>query len=291
MNQFIPLYSFVRSGASIYIVRIDSMQIQSGSPGQQIVSLQFGIEETLWGKSGKPIRRAQYTQPESEIARLKFPDPIWGQVNPREGARLLLITHELSDAIADPLYVEEILDSADPALSAIREILDNERVLFEQERKGQDGQARRSRYLNYLGGDVIVKELFGAEALAKDGDLPEIDPAGKVAQVMAAVFASDQVIFVRLSVGAWMWDSIYPRTNLAGQVAILNATLGGISDDSEDIRRFSLDQLAEVDPADVHQPGVMSSPEAVQLLQEQLAQETDPEVRDHLQKLIDALPK
>lgn len=291
MNQEIQLYSFVRSGASIHIVRIDTMEIRSGQPGQLTVSLQLEIEETLWGEKGQPIRRTQFTQPESEVARLKFPDPIWGRVDPREGARLFLVTHELSDTPAAPLYVEEILESTDPVLSAIREVLDYDRVLFEQQRKGQDGQARRSHYLNYLGGDVIVKELFGAEALAKDGDLPEIDPTGKVAQAMAAVFASDQVIFVRLSVGAWMWDSIYPRTNPAGHIAILNATLGGVSDNSEDIRRFSLDQLTDVDLTDVHQPGVMRSPEAVRLLQEQLPQETDPEVRNHLQKLIDALPK
>lgn len=291
MKEQIQLYSFVRSGASIYIARIEDVDVQPGTPGQQTVSLQLQVEETLWGKPGKPIRRTEFTQPESEIARVKFPHPIWGQVNLQKGVRLFLVTHELSDTPADPLYVEEIADLADPVLRAIRALLDQEQVFLEQKRIGQDGQARRTRYLDYLVSELTVLELFGAEALARDGDLPDIDQTGQVAQTMAVVFASGQNVFVRLSVGTWMWDNIYPRTNNAGIVAIINATLKGVSDASDDIRRFSLDHLAEVAPADVRQPGMMRNPEAVRLLQEQLAQETDPGVRDHLRKLIDALPR
>lgn len=290
MNLRIPLYQLVHSGASIYLARLETVDIIPGEPGQERVALAFTIAETLFGEQGGPIRRAEFSRPVSQTAQLKYPDPIWGRVKLEAGVLVFLATAARDETPTDPLYADQVQEPADPVLNAIREVLDYERVVFELRRKGQDGQARRTLYLNYLGSGVIVKELFGAEALAKDGDLPAIDSTGQVAQAMVAVFTSEQNVFVRLSVGALMWESIYPRTNPAGQVAILNATLRGVSDDSEDIRRFSLDQLFVVDPTDVKQSGVMSSPEAVRLLRKQLAQETDPEVRDHLQRLIDALP-
>lgn len=282
MDDTIQLHSFVQSGASIYIARIDEVAIRPGPDGQQAIALRFRVEQTLWGETATPIRRSEFTQPDDETARLKFPHPIWGRVNPQEGARVFLVTREPGEIPADPVYVEEVVDANDVVLKAISNILS-------QEKLERDPSARKARYLAYLTEGDTVKILFGAETLAKDLDLPEVDQTGQVAIAMSAVFVSNGTIYARLSVGTWMWEDIYPRTNPAGKVAVIDATIKGIEDASEDIRRFSLDHLTGIDPADLRQPGVVASPEAIRLLQERLSLETATEVQDHIQKLIDIL--
>jgi hypothetical protein len=282
MDDTIQLYSFVRSRASIYIASIEEVTIQPDSSGRQTVALRLHVEQTLWGDVGGPILRSEFTQPGDDSARLKFPNPIWGRVNPRQGARVFLVTRELGETPADPLYVDEVIDPNDVVLSAISNILSQEKLEPEL-------SARKARYLAYLTEGKTVKRLFGAEALAKDRDLPEIDPTGEVAVAMAAVFVSNETIYVRLSVGTWMWENIYPRTNPAGKAAVINATIKGMEDASEDGRRFSENYLASIDPADLKQPGVVAGSETMRLLQERLSLETAAEIRDHLQEMIDAL--
>jgi hypothetical protein len=282
MDNTIQLYTFIRGGASIYIARIEEVTTQPGPIDQHTIALKIRVEQTLWGETTKEILRSQFTQPDNEIARLKFPHPIWGRVDPREGSRLFLVTHEPEQTPLEPVYVEEIVDPGDVVLSGISDILS-------QEKPEQDPAARKARYLAYLAEGETVERLFGAEALAKDRDLPEIDQTGQVATAMAAVFISDATIYVRISVGTWMWENIYPRTSPEGKVAVINATIKGTEDSSEDIRRFSRDYLSRAGTADLLQTGVRKSSEAASLMQEQLELETSPEVRAHLQKLIDVL--
>lgn len=282
MNEKVQLYSLVRSGASIYLARVEKIDVRTDLPGQQSLSLQMRIEETLWGKPGEPIRHSEFRQPESESARFKYPHPIWRHVTMREGVRVFLVTHELSEAPADPLYVQEVAEADGPVLLAVRAVLGEEQA-------EQDEKQRFTRYLQYLTVGPTVQKLFGAEALANDTELSEVDREGKVASAMAARLISDAETFVRLSVGALMWERIYPRTNGAGKEAILNAMVKGVEDPSEDISRFSIDHLMMSNPADFVQAGVKGSSEAVRLLQEQVALETMSDVRARTQKLIDAL--
>ena len=282
MDSTLPLYDFVRRGASIYTARIEKVDTATSSPGQQTVALQMHILETLWGEAGKPLRRAEFTRPESLTAQLKFPHPLWGRIDVREGAHLLLVTDALTEAPADPIYVDEIGDFTDPVLTSISAIL-------QQERPEQDLGERKARYLWYVADGPIVPRLFGAEALAKDTSLRDIDQLEQVAVIMATVFLSDDSPYVRINIATWMWDEVYPRTNALGQTAIINATINALNDHSEDIRRFSADQLLRTDPAVLSQPGVVASGEAIQRLQDELAQQTSPEARDLLQRLITAL--
>ena len=271
------------------MARIEKIDTRADAPGQQRVSLQLRIEETLWGQQGGSIRRSYFTQPESEMARLKFPHSIWGQINLREGVLLLLVTHELSETPADPLYVEEVVDPNDPVLSAIRAALDQFRTVSDQEQIEPAGKVRLAHYLRELPVVPTVQKLFGAEALAEGVELARVDDEGQVAKAIAAAFASGDSVYVRWSAGEWMWDNVYPHTSAAGKVAIINATIRGMEDASEDIRRFSLDQLMTADPADLRLAGVTKSSKTIRLLQGQLELEISPEVRDHIQQVINAL--
>lgn len=282
MNEQIQLYPWTRSGASIYLARIAQMNVRPGPPGQEIISLRIQIEETLWGQPGAVSRQSALTRPASETARLKFPDPVWGRVDLREGALILLVTRELLETLADPLYVDQVGDPKDPVLLAIRAILSQAQALH-------DGQQRLDAYLRWLAQGSTVAKLFGAEALAKDKDLPDVDREGRVAAAFSDAFAAERDLFVRLSLGEWMWDHIYSRTSATGQVSIINATIKGVGDASEDIRRFSLDRLTTVASVKLEQPTVIKSPEAIRRLQERLNQETDPEARNQIEKVIAAL--
>jgi hypothetical protein len=283
MDEKVQLYSFIRSGAGIYTARIEQIDIQSAPAGQRALLLEIRIEETLWGNSGTPLRYCVLLEPESEIARLKFPDPIWGRVNVQKGIRIFFVTQEFSETPADPLYVEEIVDANDPVLSRIRAILQQQNV------QTIIGNARLTRYLQSLSQGTAVQKLFAAEVLAKDMDFGNAEQQGQIATAFATEFASEPDLYVRLNVGTWMWDNIYSRTNAVGKVAILNATLQGAENTSPDIRRFCLDRLVLAEPKDLQQVGVTKSPEVVRLLQERLQLETFPEVRDRIQKVIDAL--
>lgn len=282
MNEQIQLYSWTRDGASIYLARIAQMNVRPGPPGQEIISLRIHIEETLWGQPGAMSRRSELTRSASETTRLKFPDPVWGRVELQEGALILLVTHEIVETLADPLYVEQANDPNDPVLLATRAVLKQVKV-------PRDEPQSVDAYLGWLTQGSTVAKLFGAEALAKDPDLPSVDREGRVAAAFSNAFLAERDLFVRLSVGAWMWDHIFARTNPAGQVLIINASIKAAEEDLEDIRRFALDRLTTVASVHLEQPAITKSPEATRRLQERFDQETDPEARKQIKKVIDAL--
>ncbi|HEX3250806.1 MAG TPA: hypothetical protein VHS05_15345 [Pyrinomonadaceae bacterium] len=282
MDSTIQLYSFARSDASIYIARIVEVSLRPGQPGQQVVELRLSLEQTPWGETGAPIRRSVFTQPDNQTARLKFPDPVWGRVDPKKDARVFMVTRELGEAPAAPLYVEEIVEPNDPVLKDVSNILT-------QERLNREPQTRKARYLKYLAEGSTVEKLFGGEALAKDTDLTDVDQDGEIAIAMSAIVVSNESSYVRLSVGTWMWENIYTRTNPVGQIAIINATIKATETPSEDIQRLSLDYLTGIDPNDLRQSGVVSNPALLTRLEERLSLETGAKEQDQLQKIISAL--
>ena len=283
MNKHINLYSWVRNDDSIYLARLIGTQIQPGPPGQEEVRLQCQIDVTLWGKNGEPLRTYTFLQPASKVARLKFPDPVWGLVELREKACLLLVLGESSPGKTEVFYVEEVQNQKDPILLSIRTV-----TAFEK--TGLSGKEHISKYLQWLLEGSTIEKLFGAEALAKDNDLPEIDKMGQVAETFAKVVESENDEYIRISLSQWMWDHVFPRTTPAGEVKIINAIIKGAENANENIRIFSIDRLATLsDPEKLKQPGVIKSFEAVRYLRAQLQCETSVEVREHLQKVIDAL--
>lgn len=285
MDQQIPLYSLINNGASVYLARIEQVNIQAApdSPGQQKVSLQLRIIETLWGQKGASVRTSEFNRPEDEAARLKFPDPVWGRVNVREGALILLLTSEHPDSTHSPHYVDEIRDPNDPVLRSVRLVLN-------EEKNQLPAPERLTTYLAWLSHEgPIVQRLFAAEALAKKETLSDPTAAVRAAPVFARVFLSSDDLFLRLNVGTWMWENIYPRTDLSGRRAIVMALLEGAASSQPDIERFSLDSLTTANPSGLREVSVPGNSAAFSRLQNRLEEETSADARAHIKMVIDAL--
>lgn len=283
MNKHINLYSWMRSGTSIHLANIVQINNKPGPPAQEEVTLQLQIKETLSGKPLEPLYRYKFLRHTGELTRMKFPDPVWGLVELREKACLLLVIGESSPGKTEVFYVEEVQDLKDPILLSIRTVTTFEKT-------GLSGKERVSKYLQWLLEGSIIEKLFGAEALAKDNDLPEIDKMGQVAETFAKVVESENDEYARISLSQWMWDHVFPRTTPAGEVKIINATIHSVDDANENVRVFSIDRLATLsDPEKLKQSGVIKSLKALRYLRAQLQCETSVEAREHLQKVIDAL--
>lgn len=279
MNEQISLYGWVRGGASITLARIEQVTTRAAAPSQEAVVIDVRIEHVLFGPKVKPSYHYELLRPTSEVARLKFPDPIWARVTLRSGTDILLVM-PVAQSTPTPEYVEDAA-SDDPVLRAIRAVLD-------AEQPGQPTHERFARYVRWVTGGTPVERLFGAEALAKD-PLPEVDAKGEAARALAARFTSDGSLYIRLSVGAWVWDHVLARSSAAGKAAVLDATLHGLTDHSEDIRRFCRERLAAADEALLKLPGMVSPPGALAALQQQIGQDGDPQTRAGLERWIKLL--
>ncbi len=283
MDEHVTLYAWVREGASIHLAQVSRVDSRPGQPGQEVVTIELRIQQTLWGDPGESVRVAELVQPTSETARLKFPDPIWGRVDLQKKPSVLLVTKE-RDRLIQPLYVEEIQSSESPVLAAVKEVLASERMKLA-------ANDRMARYLRWLQEGHPVQTLFGAEALAKDYDLTEVDKTGQVAKAFAQVFSANPDTFVRISVGTWMWERIFKKTNAQGEVAILNATVRGLEGPDEDVQRFSLGQLLGVDSSKLRQTGILKNAAAASYLQRAAQTSTVVSDRARIQLLLEAIAK
>lgn len=286
MNEHITPYAWVRAKEkpAVYLARVTRASVVPGEPGQRITTLVLRLEETLAGPPGDELRKAIIVEPASATTRLKFPDPTWGSVEPQEGALLLLVTTEIGTEVRKPLYVEKILNPEDPVLASLREVLAGEV-------SHKEGYVRRRRYLGWLTSGSVVTRLFAAEALARDKDLPEIDPRGEIAVAFAKSFDAEKDVFARVNLGEWMWAGIYTRTVSAGKVAILNASVRGMADSSVEVRRLCLDKLPDASLRDLDSPLLVKVPAAIPFIEGRLAEEMPPEPRARLKKLRDFLKR
>jgi len=283
MNEHVLLFKWVRSEASINIARILKIKREIGPPGQETLKVEVKLEQTLWGETGEPVRICSLNQHLSETTRLKFPDPIWGRVNLQEGAYLLFVTSEPAQIVREPVYVEQYYDSHDPIISEINLVLEAEKI-------EQNADQRITRYVQWLNASHPVPLLFAGEALASDQDLLPVDETGQVANAFANGFSTQSDLFVRITLGTWMWEDIFSRTNNKGEVAIINATILGVDDPSEDVRRFSLERLITIEDADkLLQPGILKDNKAVPYLMDELKRETSSDSRNRIEDLIKAL--
>ena len=281
MNDHLQLYTWVRAGDTIAVAQIAKLEHRPGSPGEEIVTVDFEIDRKLWGPgAGLPLRY-EASLPASEVARLKFPDPVWGRVTLRKGAVVLLVTTSSNGRASGPVYVEDIDSLQSETMVSVDSVLS-------EEKSAAGEKARVDVYLRWLANGRAPEKLFAAEALAKDKP-PLADADGRVATSFALSFNADRDVYVRLNLETWMWEDIYPRTNRAGRINILNATIRGALDASEDIRRFSLDRIVEVDPEQIHQARVAPVGGVLQALEERLKRESSPEARAQVQKVIEAL--
>ena len=283
MNPHLQLYQFIRDVDWISVARITQVEANPGpQAGQETVKIGVQVEENLWGDSGPSTRTYVFRRPASRTAQRKFPDPVWGRVDLRPGAKILLVRPPAKGSAAqDPVYVEEILRPDDPVMGSIRGVINQEGTQRERPSKVE-------LYLHWVAGGSTVEKLFAGQALSKDGPTP----AGWSARINLAVagaFASEKDEYVKISLGSWLWDDLFPHADEEGRVSIVNATIRVASSGSTDARRFALDRLSAADPQLLRRQGVKPSGEIVRLLEDRKEKETDADVRRHLDEIIEAL--
>ena len=284
MNAYLPLYGFTHAGDWMGIARLTQVQTHPGPrDGQESVTIDLITEENLWGDRAPASRTYGLERPVSRASQLKFPDPIWGRVDLRPGSTVLLVTPPASaKQAADPAYVDEVPKLDDPILRSIKDLLQAER--------GEQTDANRfARRLRWLTTGDSVQKLFAGEALAKNGVPHQAEAEHQLGLAFANAFAQEQDVYVKISLGTWLWDHIFARSDQASRINIINVTIQAASSTSGNVRMLALDRLSETDPELLRKPGVNSSREVVQLLEERRQLETDTNVRDNLDRIITAL--
>jgi hypothetical protein len=280
MDEHLPLYSWIRQDASISLARIARISSKPGSPGQESFTIQLDTVETLSGKH-EQSRLYEFDLPVSEIARLKFPEPVWGRITLREGVQVLLVVGAAPARPPSPLYIDGV-----PAQAALSRLL----AVIQEEGKRAASKARLETYVNWLAQGDIIGKLFGGEALAKD-KLPGVDQSGHVATAFVKAYDVERDIYVRLSLGTWMWEDIFPHTNTKGQAEIINAAIRSATDTAEAIRGLSLNHLVEIDPQQLARPEIVPTAAVLKALEERQAQESSAEARLQVHKAMDALKR
>jgi hypothetical protein len=200
-------------------------------------------------------------------------------VDLRPGVTILLVAPPAPDAPA-PAYVDQIPKPDDPVMQAVRQVLQSDGA------PASHDEHFRLRLRWLVSGDAVQK-LFGGEALARDTLTPQ--ELTQFVAALAGAFTREQDEYVKVSLGSWMWDQVYPRAAEAPQIEILNATMQAISSPSQGARSLALDRLSQADPELLRNPAVKPSADAVRLLEGRRAAETDPGVRDSLSRIIAAL--
>jgi hypothetical protein len=276
MDQHLPVYSWLRGGASLHLAQIADIAIRPGPAGQQQTSVRVRIMRTLWGLAPDPVTLFDFLEPISETSRLKFPHPVWGRVDLAARPPILLVLR--AEATGDQPWYVEPAPQRDPAFAALIDIVQAETPGTER----PDQRVRR--YVDWLQPSRHpALRLFAAEALAKDDDLPGVDPSGRMAAEFARVFQTDPDTYVRLAVGTWMWGGIWQKTNSAGRSAIADSAVDGLRDADEDISRFCLRHLLALDAPDLIQS---RSAGAAQILRNRYLRNADPGERTRIEALI-----
>lgn len=281
MNAHLQLYQFTRDGDSISVARIAGVRIR-GNPesGEETVYLEMEVTETLWRDPGTRRLSYAFRRPQSPAAQMKFRDPIWGRANLRDGARLLIVNAATNNGA--PVYADQVDDPDDPVMQSIRAILAIERTVTDRR------ELFRKRLDQLRGG--TVEKLFAGEALAHETSFrPEEQTLMEESYARAFVGETDD--YVKISLGSWLWDLVYPKAGSAGRSSIVNATIQAAGSPAQQVRTFALDRLTDADAKDLRDAGAKASPELIRLLEERHSAEEDAGVRRHLEEVISALRK
>lgn len=286
MNPHIPLYQFIRAMHPITQARITQVRISSDSgQSREVLNIDVDITHTLWGERQPAHRSYVYERPSSFAAQVKFRDPVWGQVDIREGLEILIVSGIGSpSAPAGPVYVDQIENPDDPVLKSIKDILAAEG----SPNAGADHFGRRLRWLT---NGTNVEKLFAGEALAREGTNLSQQQEEQLVRSFSDVYARETDEYVKVSLGAWLWDHIYERADEAGRIQILNATIAATSVPSVLVSGFALDHVLEADPRLLRNPGVHPTAELHRLLDKRKEQETDPEERRKLDTITRSIAR
>lgn len=286
MRPYLPLHAFVQAGHTISTVRIVGVKLAPAPhlASSERVDVEFETIEPLWAGPPPARRHHVYERPIAEAAQVKFPDPVWGSVDVRQGATLLAVEMPGRSGDADELiYVDEFADPADAVLQSIKSILESERT-------SMDAARRFNRCLAWLRGG-IVERLFAAECLVTLNAATSAQQI-QVTQALSQAFAAEGDDYVQLRLGALLWDGAVPRVPTQTQVTAVNATLSVAgSTRSSTVRQFALERLSKVNLAVLRDPAVKPSAPVVRLLDEQRSGKTDERARQHLSEVMQALSR
>ena len=285
MNTDIPLYQMIRAGDTISIGRIAAVKTEPGNrPGVEMLHIDVQLEETLYGKSTASRHTYSVELPASEVARLKFPDPVWGRVEIAQGVQILVVTPPANGHDVNPVYVDQINDPADPVLRQVRNLC----------RHAADSQppaeASILRELQWLGSGQRLEKLFAGESLAKEGaQVREL--RGRVIAAYAKAFAAEPDPYIKINLGTWLWEDIFPLADESDQARILNATIPATASKQANVRDFAMDRLTSASPGLYNARSLSAAPALPHLLEERKRQEQDEEVRKHIDDILAALRK
>src|SRR5207249_4757505 len=109
---------------------------------------------------------------------------------------------------------DQIENPDDPVLKSIKGVLAAEGA-------PNAGADRFDRHLRWLTNGTIIEKLFAGEALAQEfTDLSQ--QKTQLVLSFSQVYAAEKDEYVKVSLGTWLWDQIYERTDEAGRIQILN---------------------------------------------------------------------
>lgn len=279
MDPYIQLYQFTRDGNPISLARVIQVRVSPGpGPNQETVEVGVEITETLWRESGATRQAYQFQRPASSA---KFTHPVWGRVNLEAGTKFLMVLPAGAESSTSaPVYADQFDDPNDPVLKSIRAVIETQRKVTDR------GELFKKRLAQLRGGPV--EKLFAGEALASEGPFrPEEET--QIAEAFPRAFSEEKDAYIKISLGSWLWDLVYPKAGHVGRANTLNATIQAIGSTTEQIRIFALDRLAEANPKELREAAVKASPEAIRLLEDRHSAEEDADVRRHLEEIIAAL--
>ena len=274
----LQLWHWIRHDRSIAYCRIESVRVEPAGSDEQ-VHLRLRTLETLSGPPAIEPRTVTFAQPSSERARLKSKTPVWDGVELKAGLEILYVAKAGKDG-GEPLFAANT-SKDDPSLAAVREIARRERAL------GGEPAAAKAQYLAWLGEGRLVHRLFAGQALARDS-IPGVDAKGEVAAAMAAILADEASdAFLRLSLVEWANTHLWKKTAPRGKIAILRADAAALGAKDQNLRRFALDALVDLDTLRLQQEGVADAAVA-SLLRERAGALAEPE-HAALERLAQAL--
>jgi len=279
-DSSIQLWQWLRHDRSISLCRIEGIGVEPAGD-DEVVRVRLATVETLWGPKAADERRSSFQRPVSPLVRLKVQIPVWGNVELRPGA-LLLYVADGPAAEAEALFAGNTA-ADDPALEAVRQV-----VAFER-KHARDAEARKDRYLEWLGKGRLLRRLFAGEALSRDA-LPRMDVDGQAAAAAAAVLGDDSAEpFLRISALEWLNEHLWAVTSPAGKAATIRGEATALAAKDANVRQFAYDALIGLDPLRIRQEGI-ADPTAAALLRKQAAA-LDAQGRARLQALANALTR
>jgi hypothetical protein len=281
MNESsIQLWQWLRHDRSISVCRIDGIGVEPAGD-DEIVRVRLATVETLWGPKAADERRASFQRPVSPLVRLKVQIRVWGRVELQPGNLLLYVT-DGPETEAEALFAGNT-SADDPALAAVRQV-----VSFERDHAG-DADARKSRYVEWLGKGRLLQRLFAGEALSRDS-LPGNDRDARVATAMAGIVGDDSAApFLRISALEWLNAHVWPVTSPAGKAAAIRGEARALSAGDANVRQFAYDALIDLDPVRIREQGIIDTTAAALLRKHAAA--PDAPGRARLQALANALTR